>query len=526
MTSEQDDSHATWQSDGGDDDDNDWNAPPGYGAQNMQSQTADDQDERDIDEEQDVRRSSSFSFESLRNFGRQFSPVLVPLPFALLIFLFTYVASTRQPPHLQTLPLILVLLALSVMQGTMLYYAGSNEDLWLLCMVFGYSLFLIVGTFTVFGGTGAIILFVVLLVLIGFFAQRGFRPVPEGYVDIVFSFGRYTRTLYSGPKFVWPWEKVMQRMNIKEKLWTCPLQVVKISRDQDVRLIATISYQLLPEDASLAFGVEKWEESLHILFVGTLQAVINQLTPADFIPSPQGNSSPLRTTGQNAPIDPAQETRWERVNDALANRMQDRIAAWGVQVNWVRVQDITLIPHLAPAASPPPGMQVQPRQAMAAGNYAASPANQPTKKTAPAVPAGTVSTAAPAAPTGAAVETAPLPSSDDPDQTLVMEKNTAKDEMVKPQPQEMPDTDAVSSVSSQAIKVDILKDTYEAVRQGRITDPNTIRDAARRFEVIARDPEWSQKVDFDAARAASTLYQRARMIEESTRAHAGSNATR
>ncbi|HEX6481349.1 MAG TPA: SPFH domain-containing protein [Ktedonobacteraceae bacterium] len=520
MTSEQDDSPSTWQSNDAEDDDNDWRAPPGYGAQNMQSQTADDQDESDSDEEPDVKGSSFFGFESLRNFGRQFSPVLVPLPFALLIFLFTYVASMRQTPHLQTLPLIILLLALSIMQGTMLYYAGSNEDLWLLCMIFGYSLFLIVGTFTVFGGSGAIILFVALLVLMVFFAQRGFRPVPEGYVDIVFSFGRYTRTLSPGPKLVWPWEKVIQRMNIKERLWTCPLQVVKISRDQDVRLIATISYQLLPEDAFLAFSVEKWEESLRILFVGTLQALINQLTPADFIPSPQAHGSSLRTTGPNGPIDPAQETRWERINNALASRVQDRIAAWGVQVNWVRIQDVTLIPHLTPAASPPPGMQVQTRQSTAAGNYAAGPGNSATKK---AVPAGT---ATPAVPVGAAVETAPLPSSDDPDQTVVMEKNTVKDEMVKPQPQQMPDPDAVTSVSSQAIKPDVLRDIYEAVRQGRITDPNTIRDAAQRFEAVAKDPELSQTVDFDAGRAAATLYQRAKMIEELSRAHASPNAKR
>jgi hypothetical protein len=303
-------------------------------------------------------------------------------------------------------------------------------------------------------------------------------------------------------------------MSTKEKLWTCPLQVVKISRDQDVRLIATISYQLLPEDAFLAFSVEKWEESLHTLFIGTLQALINQLSPADFISSPQGHGSPLRTTGPNVPIDPMQETRWERINDALANRIQDRIAAWGVQVNWVRIQDPTLIPHLAPAASPPPGMQVQARSAMAAGNYAVNPGIQSTKKTAPA---------------GAAVSgvgTSPLPSRDDPDQTLVMEKNTAKDEMMKPQPQEVPNTDAVTGISSQVINVDMLKDIYEAVRRGRITDPNTIRDAARRFEVVAQDPELSQKVDFDASRAANTLYQRAKMIEEFSHAHAGSKITR
>jgi len=348
-----------------------------------------------------------------------------------------------------------------------------------------------------------------------FLARRGFRPLPEGSVDIVYSFGRYTRTLFPGPKFIWPWEKAVQRLSIKEKLWTCPLQVVKISRDQDVRLFASISYQLLPDDAYLALSVEKWEESLRALFVGTLQSVINQLTPADFVPWPQSHGSPLRTSGTNPPMDPTQDTRWDRINNALTSRIQDRVAGWGVQVNWVRIQDITLIPHLAPAASPPPGMQVQARQAMAAGSYAADPGNQAPKRT---VPVGT---------TGASSGNPSRPSMNDPDQTLVMDRTAAKDEMAKsPAPQVMPDPDAASGVSSQAIRVDMLKDIYEAVRQGRITDPNTIRDAARRFEVVAKDPELGQKVDFDAERAAATLYQRAKVIEELSHMHAGSNVKR
>jgi len=520
---EQDDSNPTWRSADDSDDDNDWNAAFGYDAtppgQNMQAQL-DAQGEDVVDEESNVGTASFFNTESLRNFGRMFSPVLVPLPFALLIFLFTYVVSLRQHLYLQTLPLAILLLALAIMQGTMLYYAGSNEDLWLLCMIFGYSLFLLVGSFAIFGAVGAIILLILLLLIMGFLAQRGFHPVSEGYVNIVYSFGKYTRTLYSGPRFIWPWEKVIQRLSIKERLWTCPLQVVKISRDQDVHLTATLSFQLVAEDAHLAFAVEKWEESLHTLFIGTLQSLINQLSPADFVAWPQGQGSPLRSTDTNAPMDPTQDTRWDRINNALASRIQDHVAAWGIQVNWVRIQDITLIPHLAPAASPPPGMQVQARQTVAADNYAPEPKNQGVKQPAGTGNAGTQKTSPQAA------------SSGDPDQTVVMDSNTVKQQMVHPQPQPTmpvqpqittPNPDAESTTSPKAIKVDMLKDIYEAVRQGRITDPDTIRDLARRFEVVARDPELSQKAEFDAARAANTLYQRAKTIEEYARTRVGSN---
>lgn len=521
MTMEQDDSNPVWRSADDDDDDSDWDAVFGYSAappgQNMQAQL-DPQGGDVVDENSDVGTASFFNMESLRNFGRMFSPVLVPLPFALLIFLFTYIVSLKQHLYLQPLPLAILLLALAIMQGTMLYYAGSNEDLWLVCMIFGYSLFLLVGMFAIFGAVGTIILLLLLLLLMGFLAQRGFHPVSEGYVNIVYSFNRYTRTLYPGPRFIWPWEKVVQRLSTKERLWTCPLQVVKISRDQDVHLIATLSFQLVAEDAHLAFAVEKWEESLHKLFIGTLQSLVNQLSPADFVAWSQGQGSPLRSTDA-APMDPTQDTRWDRINNALASRIQDHVAAWGIQVNWVRIQDITLIPHLAPAASPPPGMQVQARQTVAADNYAPDPKNQGVKQAAGTVNAGAQKTSPQAA------------SSGDPDRTVVMDSNTVKQQMVHPQPPTTPmqpqtttpNPEAATTTSPKAIKVDMLKDVYEAVRQGRITDPGTIRDLARRFEVVAANPELSQKVEFDAARAANTLYQRAKTIEEYSQARVSSN---
>ncbi|HJT59360.1 MAG TPA: SPFH domain-containing protein, partial [Ktedonobacteraceae bacterium] len=300
MTSEQDDANLTWQSPNDSEDDNDWDAAFGYDAvppeQDMRMVDANALDEDDVAMYPDGRTTSFFNLESLRNFARLFSPVLVPLPFALLIFLISYAVSLRpQPLHLQILPLAILLLALAILQGTALYYAGSNEDLWLLCMISGYVLFLLVGAFAIFGPQAAIILLIVLLLIMAFFARRGFHAVSEGSVEIIYSFGKYTRTLFPGRKILWPWEKTFQSISIKERLWTCPVQTVKISRDQDVRLMATLSFQVVPEDAYLTFTVEKWEESLHTLFIGTLQAVVNQLSPADFVSWPQGHGTPLRS---------------------------------------------------------------------------------------------------------------------------------------------------------------------------------------------------------------------------------------
>ncbi|HLH62345.1 MAG TPA: SPFH domain-containing protein [Ktedonobacteraceae bacterium] len=518
MTSDQDDSSSTWQNPGGAGDENDWDTAFGYDtappAQNVQAQfvnagvDSQAEDAHAVDEEPDAGKASFFTFESLRNFGRLFSPILIPVPFALLIFLITYVVTGKmQYSNLQTLPLALLLLALAILQGTMLYYVGTNDSLWFLCLFLGYALFLLAGTFALFGLRGALILLIILLLIVLFYARRGFRIVSTGYVEVVYSFGRYNRTLDSGPAFLWPWEKVVQRVSIKEKVWSTPLQVVKISRDQDVRLIATISFQVVPEDAYLTLTVENWEESLHTLFIGALQALVSQLSPTDFTAWPQAQGQPLRSSHPHASLDPTQDTRWDRINHALASRTQDRVAGWGIQVNWVHIQDITLIPHLMPVTTPPPGMQAQPKRPVSPTNHAPGPGDQSAQ---PPVRAG-----APASQDSSA---------GDDETTVVIDNNAVQQQEAPSQP--VSSADPPTALSSRPLSLGSLKELYEAVRQSRITDPNTIRSIARQFEVVSQDSQLSQSVDFDAGRAARTLYQRAKTIEDNARAGVGSNAKR
>ena len=65
----------------------------------------------------------------------------------------------------------------------------------------------------------------------------------------------------------------------------------------------------------------------------------------------------------------------------------------------------------------------------------------------------------------------------------------------------------------------MLKDWYEAVREGHVKDPKTIRDIANHFAALANDPN----IDFDAERAAKNLYERAKMYEEKARTSEISN---
>src|SRR5207248_1082076 len=97
---------------------------------------------------------------------RRFSPLLVPLPFAILIFLFTLPFSLRGQAFLPPLPLAVLFVALVVMQGVLLDYAGSNGTYWTLCVIIGYALFLVVGTLAIFGFGASLLLLMILVMII------------------------------------------------------------------------------------------------------------------------------------------------------------------------------------------------------------------------------------------------------------------------------------------------------------------------------------------------------------------------
>ena len=146
---------------------------------------------------------------------RKYSPVLVPLPFAMLIFLFTLPFALRGVSFLQPLPLAVLLIAIVIMQGTMLYYAGSNDTYWTLFVIIGYAIFLVVGTLAIFEFVASLFLLIVLLIIGALVARRSLVQVPEGSVDMVMMSGKYARTFHPGANLKMPLEKIGHRLNIK-----------------------------------------------------------------------------------------------------------------------------------------------------------------------------------------------------------------------------------------------------------------------------------------------------------------------
>ena len=441
----------------------------------------------------DVESGSAFApLELLKQFKQYITLIFVPLLFGALTCLFVLppILATRASLPVEGFwPILLVILAITIAQGVTVYYAGTDNGMWMLGTAGGFSLFLLVGCFALFGPLTGFIVLIALIALAFVLARRCLHPVPEGFVDIVFAGEKYRRTLYPGFNILLPWEKISIRLNTEEVQWICPAQVVQLSRDDDVMLRAVISYQLLQEDAYLAVTqVRNWEESLRALFTTTLQSIATVFKPDDFMAWPRG----IRGQYTAQPGDDDFTGSFERrqaINTHLFKLVRDKVAIWGVQINWVSIRDIEVAPHganaiyeqpePAPVATPAPKPQPEPAREV---------------KQIPLVEAK-----APPTPQAKAdpVKTRPAPTAS------------------TPKPAEQPPKPAAPApIPANQLKEDLLIQAYKTVQEGQVKDPETIRGIAAKFEMVAQNREASQAVSFDAQRAAYNLYEQARKYEE------------
>lgn len=439
----------------------------------------------------DADTNGSF-LETLRRLTRQSSFVIIPLLFAIVTFLLAVLVFAVRGPH--NFPLVelwaigLIALAMAILQGMMLYYAGSDSGLWFLGILVGFVLFPPVLFFALDGPLASLITIVVMLVVCGVIVWLCKALVQDGHVGIVYSLGKYRRTLLPGMNFLPPWERMVRLLDTHEKLWTCQPQTVPMSPTVDLELAATISYEIIPEEAhQIALHVDQWEQQLQNLFRINLQHIAAEFQPEDFYP--WHGTTRQRASGEgDAGSSKGKAPTWSRMNTRLFQLMRDQVAPWGVQINSVSIHDVSPRPH----DSFPQG---------AVGTT------------------GTASTRA--APSSRPGPTRTTPTAPRPDGAIA-----------KPQPRPQPTTNATAPTATSATapaeppattnnkKFDALINSYNEVRAGHITDPETIRRLAGAFDAIAHNPVESQAFPFDAALAASNLYARAQHREEQISASA------
>lgn len=406
--------------------------------------------------------------------------IIIPLLFAgiscLLVLPPIAIGEAHFPPEtLWSVGLIISIIAL--LQAIAVHYSKPFPGLWILCTMGSFVLLLSISVFALFGPVPGVILVLVLLLLTAYLLQRTIHPVPEGAVDIVLAFGKYSRTLYPGFHLLFPWEKATHQVNVEETHWNCPPQKIQMSRDDDLILRALISYQILPEAAHLAVAqVKNWEESLRETFIATLQTIATVFTPDDFLNWPQDldvyQQQPHHPVS-GSPADDFNESpeRRESINDYLCQYIRAKATLWGVQINWVSIRDIELAPH----------------------SLAIDPLHQHFNEQ--ITPSST-----------------PLP-----EQTpQLAETLTPKVEATAYQQQAVSTSVRHSEPAKpiEILKEEILIKAYKEVQNGKITDPESIRMIAARFEAVAQDSQANQSVSFDAEQAAKILYKQARQCQE------------
>ncbi len=366
-------------------------------------------------------------------------------------------------------PLACMIIVIAILQGIAVYYSKALPGMWILCTIGGFVLLLSISLFVLFGPIPGILVVLALLALTGYLLRHSIHPVPEGVVDIVLTFGKYSRTLSTGFNLLFPWEKVTHQVNVEETHWNCPPQKIQLSRDEDVILRALISYQIIPEAAHLAVTqVKNWEESLRDTFIATLQSIATVFIPDDFLSWPQSlqtyQKQPYHPVS-GSPADDFSESpeRRESINDYLCQYMRARATMWGVQINWVSIRDIELAPHSLASLETLIDINQMNQQP---NEQQTGQGNGPTEIQLQTVPA------------------------------LAGQVEPAK-------PIQIP-------------KEEILIKAYKEVQDGKITDPQAIRAIAATFDAIARDSQAKESVSFDAERAAKNLYKQARTYEESS----------
>jgi regulator of protease activity HflC (stomatin/prohibitin superfamily) len=369
--------------------------------------------------------------------------------------------------------------------------------MWALGTFGGLILFVLFGVFAIIGPIPGTVLLLIILGGCIYLARRCIHPVAEGFVDIVYVSGKYSRTLFPGFNLTWPWEAVRHQVNIEETNWNCPPQKIQLSPEEDVILRAVISYQVVPEDAHLAVTqVDNWQESLRNLFVTTLQTIATNFTPTDFLAWPQSlQAYQAQNTHRDAQstylpdegIDDfsAGPERREHINTLLFEQMRDRVALWGIQIHWVHIRDIELAPHtLAGIGAPPMVLDYttndnQTQEELVTQSNRVQFAN------------GQGSSSI-----GGATEY--ISANQEPTEAIQVAANSTSDLPLPPQ--KLPSEE-------------VLRKAYKQVQSGKVTDPQTIRRLAVIFEAVARDPEISQKISFDAERASDNLYKQAQHYE-------------
>jgi hypothetical protein len=370
------------------------------------------------------------------------------------------------------------------------------------------------------------------------------ETVPDNTVAVTKLFGRYFRIVRSGQYLRLPFERVVAALDTHEHLYTAPTQYVEVRSPQGVpyraRANCTAIYAILPGEAHrIVPMLDSWERDLQHVLIGTLREAL-----ADW-------ATHVTITG----IAPPPGT--------LARSVLGEARTWahlrGIWMMRVRVHNIWLEPASSgpwaygsprDAASPAPGgSQPSVPPAYAAGVSHPGPMDAAPGALAPSLHAlGPSAPSTPGAPSQQAyhgyppsrpvavspvavspVAVSPMaPTAVDPAVALpisspIFDPGRSRARVASRASAWPGDARGMDGLSDGAVAVaesapvtaspEVLASAYEAIRDGRISDPVTIRGVAQAFARLADEPPAEGAFPFDAAAAARLLWEYADSLD-------------
>ena len=418
---------------------------------------------------------------------RQWSPGVLPPMFGSLLLLVSALLATRrigQRPLIAPnalLPLFIFYLAGGLLWGYLLYIAPAVVS-WFAVVVGGAALYLLTTAAFLSGWSGIAVMGALLAGVSALYARGHLVTVPPGALQITTSTAGYSRALLSGVALLLPGERVGQTVQAGERQYDCPAQRVEVHDESGAIYVAqaaaTVAYRVALQRAqriaTQSDWAEHWEDDTHEAISSALHQALAEW-----------GASHLAEEGE-----PPERLLTRTILALLREWSRDS----GVRIEWIKAHDIWLTPA---------------------------------SETIPAdewlVGAGDAETT--------------IPSSQAHEQRQEQEHMQAPPQEYEAaglmRTQALPSIDHVEQVrrspeasppSREALAPEALSDAYDAVREGHILDPTTIRDVASAFMAVASDAELNATFPYDALGAARILLERATSLERSSNARTRANS--
>ena len=387
--------------------------------------------------------------------ARRWSPGIVPPLLGSLLLLATLALGTHSAPHQQPIVAPQTLLKLFVaylLAGTLyglVLYFAASDLVWISLLAIGLPIYLVLTLGILWGPGAAGFAGFVCMLPVVWYARRFMYAVPDGRLVVTEIGGAYARTLWRGRTLLAPGERVAAVLDAGERRFSSPMRRADIPNELGEIYQARAS-------ATVSYRLIPAEAHNAALASDDWERDLREQI-GESLSQALGEWGAHLLMGDGTPPE-------QLLAKTLLRDLREQVRPLGIHVGWVSVRDIWLASEgeLLPTDDAPE---------RPASNVVSFP---------------TVSRPEP--------QGTPSQHGDKPAEWA-----------------QSPDESEAAPVS--VLSPEVLSDAYEAVREGRIKDPETIRQIANAFMKVAGDEELSERFPYDALAAAYILLDRAEAME-------------